>query len=310
MDINSLISELKIDFSNERIADGQEKFRSVIEYARKNFKGKPEGYPARALEAKKFKNKFESLHNAHVSKKTRNIILHTDSLALPRGVTGVSIANCYPALVAKLLRRNRPGAYSFDVRSLRGNTTEKVRLALEHDKNPRIYEGGICIVHSGIVDCAPRVFMENDLEYVKALAGQSGHDGLVEIAKNFRHYIQGSPDEAVYVTAAEYRQNIQEICRILFKRNCAPYFVTTVIPSRQGATKMNGAILSNSIEKYNSILSDLSRDLGFHIWDADDWIWSSLDPFSCFTNDNYHFNNRGHREVFKGIVRHCQEHPL
>lgn len=244
---------------------------------------------SRDIESEEFVSDIAALTGS--KRATANtVLLLSDSIALPRGLTGVMLKDCYPYLVHESLSAATDGRVGLapDCRRSR-KMTDIVPLI---SRAPTGLEA--IIVQAGIVDCAPRVFAPQDVDAVRAVEGDEAAAAVVELAGFHRRHLMGSRQHSVYVPLDQFTASLSKIAREARKRSRTVVLVNIVTPSRSGA-KMLDSPLSDNIRDYNAAIADVARKHGVVLADADGHIWSHTDAAECFTRDNYHYNTLGHR---------------
>lgn len=224
--------------------------------------------------------------------------LISDSIAMPRAAIGVELADTYPWLAQAAIG----SAATLTVDSRRQRTVRELPDILRAAKPCRGF-----VLQVGIVDCAPRVFSETDVECVRRVHGDQAAKALIMIAQEWRAHLQGDRKTSVYVPLAAFRDALSESVDIASRKSDFVVLMNIVTPSRN-QKKMVGTALSNNIADYNKSISEIASDKRVLLLDADEHIWSCSDAYLCFTMDNYHYNAIGHQRCAAALAAQLKIH--
>jgi lysophospholipase L1-like esterase len=156
------------------------------------------------------------------------------------------------------------------------------------------------VIQLGVVDSAPRVFSERDVDVVREVYGEAAVSMLIHLARQHRDHLLRDRHMSTYVPLPAFETLLRESVAQAQARAQAVALVTIVTPSRNGA-KMYGAPLSVNIAEYNDAIARLARETGAALFDADGRLWSYPDAPLCFSGDNYHYNTLGHERCAEGL---------
>jgi hypothetical protein len=233
-------------------------------------------------------------------------IILSDSIALPRPSVGVLFEHTYPVLLQNKMLKSQI-CINLSPSCLRGRT---VLSALDELKECQfcINKPVHIILQVGIVDCAPRVFLQRDIEIIKNLIGKEYSDKLISIANKHRKLVAGDPATNVYVSIELFESALFEISDLIFKvSDSSKICIVNIVTPIKNHKKSNRTPLGINIKKYNDIIKKVCLSTGATLVDADTAVWSTENPSICFSNDNYHYNKEGHKivahEIFEKIFK-------
>lgn len=231
-------------------------------------------------------------------------LLLSDSIALPRQSIGVQPRLTYPFIVQQTLDETG-SPLRIEPDCMRGRTIVDAAqsLATRTDNYTTFPEH--LVLQLGIVDCAPRVFLERDIEIVTDQLGKPAADILIRLASRYRPLVAGNPATTVYVQVDRFAASLADMLRRL-RATTTIHVITIVTPIKLGA-RNDKSPLGLNIRAYNDVIRAAANSYECMLVDADKAIWSSHNPASCFTNDNYHFNANGHQFVATELLRSLGE---
>lgn len=216
----------------------------------------------------------------------------SDSIAMPRAATGVALENCYPWLLGRALA----GVARLRVDSRRQRTVRELPALA------RAAPDGDCfLLQVGVVDCAPRVFSERDIDVIRSVCGEAATGAMMLMARRHREHLQGDRKTSTYVPLDAFEALLAESVAAVRERGATPVLMTIVTPSRSGG-KMAGTPLARNIADYNAAIARVAAAQGSALFDADAHVWSHPDAPLCFSADNYHYNALGHERCARGLA--------
>lgn len=294
--VNIYISESEDGFLTNSIDGAVMKFRSAIDFCRENSK-----LTSKAEE--KLQNDYTNDFRKFFTKENReNIILICDSLGLPRAEEGMDFHNSYPAQLQATLRA-RPEAYNLIPYVQAGRTITQARQFLVDLNKAEFFDARWLVMHVGIVDCAPRVFRIDDLLHVGHVAGAEGKERLIGIASKYRRYLERPAEQSAYTPLRTFGDEIRKINNFV-KHNTGItniLFINIVEPY-ECFLKSNGENLIDSVRKYNTEIEKAKDEIGFHLLNINEIIWSQTSPQDFLSNDGYHLSSKGARLVADAIA--------
>jgi lysophospholipase L1-like esterase len=256
----------------------------------------------RKAESQRFRSEFSRVFPTAAQSDPQCLLL-SDSIALPRINIGVHAHLTYPFLVQATLNKAE-SRLRIQPDCLRGRTIVDAAQAISIRTNQYTTCPEHLVLQVGIVDCAPRVFLQRDIEIITDCIGKPIAEILIKLASRYRPLVAGDPSTTVYVSINRFNAFLIDILRSL-RGHTKIHLITIVTPIKQGVRNDDSALGSN-IRAYNVAIRSAAASFNCMLVDADRAIWSSLDPASCFTNDNYHFNAAGHA-IVAGEIAHSLE---
>lgn len=230
------------------------------------------------------------------------VVIMADSLALPRPESDGNIPYeaTYPFLLDQSLRRRLgPGAPQIIERGMRSRTIERVVddwLELVELRRPEVV-----VVHVGIVDCAPRVFLRRERSLVERLRPARVRVRLLNFVHRHRRRII-SLRPRVYVPPERFESLVAEVVRRAGEcRVRSLVFVNIIMPSEQMEQRSPG--FRQNAELYNRLLAEQSRPPWVRLIDLNELVWQSGGP-DALTFDGIHINEAGHRVLAAELERH------
>lgn len=215
-----------------------------------------------------------------------------DSLSMPRPDDHISGADLYwVRLQARL------GAGYHVIQNSRRRTDSR---EIRKDIVDRItgYPAKILILHTGIVDCFPRLFDQREHAVLSAL--QSG--GLKFISKaviNYaskRRYERTKHRPRVQVPLAEYQENIQAICDTALA-NGAGWVVLLGILKTNDEQRARNYNVDAQIQSYDAALQTIaSGNKHIHYLDLDAYF-ETQGIVPILQSDGHHLTKEAHRHI-------------
>jgi lysophospholipase L1-like esterase len=229
------------------------------------------------------------------------IVVMADSLAMAReGETNISFEATYPYLLDQSLR-HRLGSEAPVVieRGMRRRTIEYVLdewYELVDLRRPEIV-----VIHVGIVDCAPRVFLRRERQFVENLKPAFLRDSILRNAHRHRRRIVNFRKK-VYVTADRFNELVgQVVARAKQSKLKSLVMVNIIKPPAEMDARSPGFISNVGI--YNEILKTHATASGVHLIDMDQMI-TTAGGVEKLTVDGIHINEIGHELLAKEIENH------
>lgn len=224
-----------------------------------------------------------------------------DSLAMPRaGETNVPFESTYPYLLEESLRRNPQTSSAIVIdRGMRRRTIEYVLD--EWSELVDLRKPDVLVVHVGIVDCAPRVFLRRERQFIENLKPRFLRDAILKYVHNHRSAIVKFRKK-VYVPPDRFQALLDEI----ISRTRASSIRSLVLVNIIGPpTEMNSRSpgFAENVRTYNQILQSRANGTDVHLIDLDSLI-EGAGGAGKLTVDGIHINEEGHRMLADQIYGH------
>jgi lysophospholipase L1-like esterase len=229
------------------------------------------------------------------------IVIMADSLAMAReGETNVPFEATYPNLLEQSLRR-RFGSQSPWVieRGMRRRTIEYVLdewYELVDLRKPEIV-----VIHVGIVDCAPRVFLRRERQFVENLRPAFLREAILSNVHRYRRAIVKTRKK-VYVPPDRFNALVgQVLARAKASKLRSLVVVNIITPPAEMDERSPGFIENAGV--YNQILKTHAEANGVHLIDIDRMI-KEAGGVEQLTVDGIHLNETGHAMLANAIESH------
>jgi len=229
------------------------------------------------------------------------IVIMADSLAMPRaGETNIAFEATYPYLLEQSLRSRKETQSAIVIeRGMRRRTIEYVLD--EWQELVELKTPDVVVIHVGIVDCAPRVFLRRERQFVENLRPAWFRDAVLRFVHNHRSAIVKFRKK-VYVPPERFKPLLDQVfqkareCRVR-----SLVFVNIVTPPAEMEQRSPGFI--NNVHAYNEMIRTKVQQEGAHLIDLDKIV---LDGGGAakLTVDGIHINEEGHARVAKEIEEH------
>jgi lysophospholipase L1-like esterase len=230
------------------------------------------------------------------------VVILADSLAMARPESEGDIRDdaTYPSLLDRSLRR-KFGA-SAPILIERGTRRRTIELVLaDWPELVELKSAEVVIVHVGIVDCAPRVFMRLEHDLVNRLRPKALRDAILRfVHKHRRSIIRMRP--RVYVPPERFRRHVQEVIELA--RTSAVQslvFVNILSPPPELETRSPG--FQKNVSVYNQILEESVRGERLSLIDLDRMI-REAGGTEKLTIDGIHINEEGHALLARSLEEH------
>jgi lysophospholipase L1-like esterase len=229
------------------------------------------------------------------------IVVMADSLAMAReGETTVSYEATYPYLLDQSLRRRFQSEAPLVIeRGMRRRTIEYVLD--EWYELVDLRKAEVVVVHVGIVDCAPRVFLRRERQFVENLRPAFLRESILRNVHRRRRAIV-SMRKKVYVPANRFNALVgQVIERAKHSKLRSLVMVNIITPPAEMDERSPGFI--RNVGLYNEILAAHAKGDGVHLIDLDRMI-KEAGGVEQLTVDGIHINEAGHAMLAKEIENH------
>jgi lysophospholipase L1-like esterase len=229
------------------------------------------------------------------------IVIMADSLAMPRaGETNIAFEATYPYLLEQSLRGRKETQSSIVIeRGMRRRTIEYVLD--EWQELVELKTPDVVVIHVGIVDCAPRVFLRRERQFVENLRPAWFRDAVLRYVHNHRSAIVKFRNK-VYVPPERFKSLLDQVFQKA--RECkvrSLVFVNIITPPVEMEQRSPGFI--KNVQAYNEILRMKVQGEGAHLIDLDKIV---LDGGGAakLTVDGIHINEEGHARLANEIEEH------
>ena len=224
-----------------------------------------------------------------------------DSLAMAReGETNIPFEATYPYLLDQWLRQRFQAAAPMVIeRGMRRRTIEYVLD--EWYELVDLRQAEVVIVHVGIVDCAPRVFLRRERQFVENLRPVFLRESILNNVHRHRRAIV-NVRKKVYVPADRFNRLVgQVIERAKQSKLRSLVMVNIVTPPAEMDERSPGFI--KNVGVYNEILKSYANGEGIHLIDLDRMI-KEAGGVEQLTVDGIHINETGHIILAKELENH------
>jgi acyl-CoA thioesterase-1 len=227
------------------------------------------------------------------------IVILADSLALPREDVGneQALEVTYPFLLDQSLR-HRFGAYAPLVieRGMRRRTIEYVLD--DWYEQVELKKADMVIVHVGIVDCAPRVFLRRERAFVERMRFTQLRNRILKFAHDHRRaIIKRRP--RVYVPLARFERHVKEVVQKAQEQNVRSLIFVNIISPPDTIEQRSPGFQLN-VERYNQVLQEQTRHRSVSLIDLNKLIRDQRGA-DDLTVDGIHLNEEGHQIVSQQI---------
>jgi lysophospholipase L1-like esterase len=229
------------------------------------------------------------------------IVVMADSLAMGReGETNVAFDTTYPYLLDQSLRRRFQAEAPLVIeRGMRRRTIEYVLD--EWYELVDLRKAEVVVVHVGIVDCAPRVFLRRERQFVENLRPAFLREAILSNVHRHRRAIVNMRKK-VYVPPERFNALVgQVIERAKASKLRSLIFVNIITPPAEMDERSPGFI--KNAERYNQILRTHADANKVYLIDIDRMI-KEAGGAEQLTVDGIHLNEAGHEMLAKEIEKH------
>ncbi|HEX3249372.1 MAG TPA: SGNH/GDSL hydrolase family protein [Pyrinomonadaceae bacterium] len=220
------------------------------------------------------------------------IAILADSLALPREDVGGDelLEVTYPFLLDQSLRRQfGAGAPIIFERGMRRRTIEYVLD--EWNELVELRKPQIVIVHVGIVDCAPRVFLRREASFVANIRFASLRERIFKFTHDHRRRIVQFRRK-VYVPLPRFERLVQQVVQKARETEVRSLVFINIIRPPDTVEERSPGFQSNVIA-YNQVLQDQTKHDFVSVIDLNRLVHDQGGPETLMV-DGIHLNERGH----------------
>jgi acyl-CoA thioesterase I len=220
------------------------------------------------------------------------IAILADSLALPREDVGGQelLEVTYPFLLDQSLRK-RFGAATPIIfeRGMRRRTIEYVLD--DWNEQVELKKTDMVIVHVGIVDCAPRVFLRREAAFVAKIKFARLRDRILKYAHDHRRAIV-QRRRKVYVPLWRFEKLVQQVVqRAEESKVTSLVFINIIRPPDSVEARSPG--FQNNVIAYNRVLEEQTKHQHVTLIDLNRLIHTEGGS-EKLTVEGIHLNERGH----------------
>jgi lysophospholipase L1-like esterase len=227
------------------------------------------------------------------------IAILADSLALPRQEEGgdTPYEATYPYLLEKKLRQLDSETIVIE-RGMRRRTIEDVIndwVEIVELRKPEAV-----IVHVGIVDCAPRVFLRRERSFVERLRPAPVRTTILNFAHNYRREIV-TYRKKVYVSPERFAAGVKKVIELA--RSCnvqSLQFVNIIAPPATIEERSPGFL--HNVEMYNRILESNASEPWIRLVDLNRRV-AENGGTEALTVDGIHLTAQGHQILADELAR-------
>lgn len=229
------------------------------------------------------------------------IVVMADSLAMAReGETNVAYETTYPYLLDQWLRQ-RFGSQAplVSERGMRRRTIEYVLD--EWYELVDLRKTDVVVVHVGIVDCAPRVFLRRERQFVENLRPGFLRRFILDYVHRHRRAVVNMRKK-VYVPPERFNALVGQVMAKAKASELRSLVIVNIItPPAEMDERSPGFIRNVGI--YNEILRKHAEANGAHLIDIDRLI-KEAGSVEQLTVDGIHINEAGHKMLAQEIEKH------
>ena len=232
------------------------------------------------------------------------VVILADSLALPREEVGGErcFEVAYPFLLYhSLLRQFGESSPMIIERGMRLRTVETV-LTDWHEQVV-LRNADVVVVHVGVVDCAPRVFLRRENAFIGKRPKWVREPILKFVHNHRRSIIQNRP--RVYVPLPRFRRHIEEVTEKAKQSQLLSLVYVNIVEPPDSMEYRSPGFQSN-VRAYNEVLSTQMSQPNVTLIDLNQLI-ASEGGSEELTLDGVHLRERGHEILARELDKHIGE---
>lgn len=300
--IRNLLLESKTCFNHGKSDRGKFLFFRAIDFSLFTYKDNSQVNSSRNKEYEDTFTFVDSLNKGSGVDLAIHVL--SDSNGLPREKEGVKLAGVFSALLQCKAMEKRVDckvyAHSWrglSSRQLRRNISEVLKGDFQHKRN-------VFIVYLGIVDSAPRVFLQNDILALTKVGGQELKNLAIEISQKYRSFLTDNLVPRVYVDRTEFTDNLSEVLNEIASHvpNSEVFFCQIISPFMNVESESKKRLI-DSVGRYNDSLERICSSSESNLLRISDEVYSKPSAENFFLKDFYHLNGKGHELVCDVIWR-------
>lgn len=220
------------------------------------------------------------------------MLLITDSLGAPRSVKGETII--YEQTWVFMFSHYMRNHHGFDVISITQNGLSAEEVLQLTKEKLTLYEATIIIMQYGIVDCAPRILKEKEIQLLQLLRLST----FVHKILSKHHAFFSKLRNLQYTEIRKFKELIKQVHDI-FKKSNIKVINIPIAPACQGYIRKSPEIMNN-ILLYNGILK---MHCDFFL----DSAYDNVDLENIFLSDLHHLNQTGHQIIFERLIHNVEK---
>lgn len=229
------------------------------------------------------------------------IVVMADSLAMAReGETNVPFEATYPYLLDQSLRHHLHSDAPLVIeRGMRRRTIEYVLdewYELVDLRKPEVV-----VIHVGIVDCAPRIFLRRERQFVENLRPAFVRESILRKVHRHRPTIVNFRKK-VYVPPDRFNSLVEQLMARATESKLRSLVIVNIITPPPGMDERSPGFIRN-VGIYNQILKTHAEAKGACLIDIDRLI-KEAGGAEQLTVDGIHLNEAGHAILAKELERH------
>jgi acyl-CoA thioesterase I len=230
------------------------------------------------------------------------IAILADSLALPREDVGGDemLEVTYPFLLDQSLRRQFGAAAPIIFeRGMRRRTIEYVLD--EWNEQIELRKPDVVIIHVGIVDCAPRVFLRREASFVANIKFGWLRDRIFKFTHDHRRAIVQFRRK-VYVPLPRFERLVQQVVQKARESDVRSLVFINIIRPPDSVEERSPGFQNNGIA-YNRVLQEQTRHPFVSLIDLNRLVHEEggSEPLMV---DGIHLNERGHLLLARELEKH------
>ena len=218
------------------------------------------------------------------------VVILADSLALPReGADDIPYEATYPFLLEQRLRRYcRAESPVIMERGMRRRTIEYVLdewFELVELRRPHLV-----ILHVGIVDCAPRIFLRRERQFIENLRWARLRDFVLAFVHKHRALIIRLRPR-VYVPLESFERLVDQVVDKARQLRIPLVFVNIVSPPDEIENRSPG--FQQNVRLYNQVLTSKANGTAVQLIDLNS-LSAQRSRSKLLTGDGIHLTREGH----------------
>lgn len=231
------------------------------------------------------------------------VAILSDSLGLPREDVGRDklFEATYPYLLDQSLRKRLQADAPFIMeRGMRRRTIE--RVLDDWYEQVELKGTDVVVVHVGIVDCAPRVFLRREGDFIASLRWVWLRERILKFVHKHRRGIV-EWRQRVYVPLERFQRHVSEVIeRASTCRLKSLIFVNIITPPDEVESRSPG--FQRNVTLYNETLAqEANRETWIHLIDLNRLV-EKHGGSQALTVDGIHLNEEGHKILAHELERH------
>jgi acyl-CoA thioesterase-1 len=227
------------------------------------------------------------------------VLILADSLALPReGSDDIPYEATYPYLIEASLRQNpRVQLPIILERGMRRRTIEYVLD--EWFELVELRRPDLVIIHVGIVDCAPRIFLRRERQFVENIRWTWLRKRILSFVHKHRaRLIRMRP--RVYVPLERFQPLVDEVIAKARELQTKLVFINILEPPDAVETRSPG--FQQNVQRYNQLLESRVDDETVRLIDLNGMI-AQKGGAAKMTVDGIHLNREAHAMLARELER-------